>query len=196
MFFFLYSVLWQWFPSLCLPAHLFVVLLHLFLYWFLLVYFSYCIVHLFLSFKSHCFLNISCIILICVSILFLRSWIIFTIITINYFSGRLPISSSFSCSCGFLSFSLICTNFSVISFHLTYCVCGLLSTGCRIIVPLASGVCPLVGEVGPGPSAGFLVGWAGACPLLGGAGAMSKGVFWGGCEISTTLGSLSSVGWG
>ena len=28
------------------------------------------------------------------------------------------------------------------------CVCGLLSTGCRIVVPLASGVCPLVGEVG------------------------------------------------
>ena len=35
-------------------------------------------------------LNISCIF----SILFLRFWIIFTVITLNSFSGRLPISSS------------------------------------------------------------------------------------------------------
>ena len=54
------------------------------------------------------------------------------------------------------------TYFSVDSFCLTYCVYGLLSTGCRIVVPLASGVCPLVGEVRPGACAGFLVEGTGA----------------------------------
>ena len=39
--------------------------------------------------------------------------------------------------------------FFVFSFCHTYCVCGLLSAGCRIVAPLASGVCPLLGEVGP-----------------------------------------------
>ena len=51
--------------------------------------------------------------------------------------------------------------FSVITFCITFCVCGLLSTGCRIVFPLACGVCPLVGEVGPGTCAGFLVGGTG-----------------------------------
>ena len=102
----------------------------------------------------------------------------FTIITLNSFSGRLPISSSFSCSCGFLlcSFAkyfsivyfLYFSIFSIVSFCVTFSVCGLLSSGCRIIV-LASGVCPLVGEVGPGACAGLLVGGTGACPLVVGA---------------------------
>ena len=59
--------------------------------------------------------------------------------------------------------------FSVFSFCLTYCVYGLLSAGCRVIVPLASVVCPLVSEVGPGVSVGFLLGRTGACALVGGA---------------------------
>ena len=50
---------------------------------------------LFSSFRS--LLNVSCIF----SILFLRFWIIFTITTLNSFSGRLPISSSFIWSCIF-----------------------------------------------------------------------------------------------
>ena len=37
-------------------------------------------------------------------------------------------------------------------------VCGLCSAGCRTIVLLASGVCHLVSEVGPGVFQGFLVG--------------------------------------
>ena len=41
------------------------------------------------------------------SILFLRPWIIFTIIILNSFSGRLPISTSFSCYSGVLSWSFI-----------------------------------------------------------------------------------------
>ena len=38
-FFFLYSVLWQWFPPFFLPAKLFAPLLQFFYYWLLLVYF-------------------------------------------------------------------------------------------------------------------------------------------------------------
>ena len=65
--------------------------------------------------------------------------------------------------------------FSVISFCLTFCVCGLLSIGYRIVVPLASGVCPLVSEAGQGACAGFLVGVTDTCPLLGGSGSCPSG---------------------
>ena len=38
-------------------------------------------------------------------------------------------------------------------------VCGLLSAGCMtVVVPLASGVCPLVGKAGLEARAGFLAG--------------------------------------
>ena len=40
---------------------------------------------------------------------------------------------------------------------------------------LASGVCPLVGEASPEACAGFLVGGACACPLVGGAGSWTSG---------------------
>ena len=77
----------------------------------------------------------------------------------------MSISSSCICSCGILPFSA--TYFSVVSFFLSYCVYALLSAGCRVVVPLASVVCPLVNEVGPGACAGFLVGGTGACTLVG-----------------------------
>ena len=96
---------------------------------------------------SRSLLNISCIFSIHASILFvcasiLRFYIIFIIIALNCFSGRLPISSSFVWSCGFLICSFICWKFSVFSFCWTSCVWGLLSTGCRIVVPLTCGVFP------------------------------------------------------
>ena len=60
------------------------------------------IVHLCLFFSSSsCLVNISCIFSIFTSILFLRSWIMFTIIILKYFSGRLPVSTSFGCFEGF-----------------------------------------------------------------------------------------------
>ena len=69
----------------------------LFCYWFLLVYYSS------LSFSSSRYLvNISSIFFI----LFPRSWIICTIIILNSFSGRLPISTPFSCFPGVLFFHL------------------------------------------------------------------------------------------
>ena len=74
-------------------------------YWFPLLYFyfSYCVVHCWWSVfyffevlvKHFCiFLVRASILFICASILLLRFWILFTIITLNSFSGRLPMSSS------------------------------------------------------------------------------------------------------
>ena len=70
-----------------------------------------------------------------------------------------------------------------------------------VIVFLASGVCPLVGEVGPGAYVGFLVGGIGACALVGGAGSCPSsrqdyvtGCVLGVCKLSTTLDSLSADG--
>ena len=80
-------------------------------------HFSYCVVHLCLFFSSsRSLLNISFIFSMNASILFQRFWIIFTIITLNSFSGRLPISSSFIWSCIFLPCSFIFNIFFVISF--------------------------------------------------------------------------------
>ena len=90
-FFPLYSVLQQWLSPFCLPGHLPILLPQLFCFCFLLVYCS----SLFFSFFGS-LVNISCIF----SILFLRSWIIFTIIILNSFSGSLPIPTSFSCFSG------------------------------------------------------------------------------------------------
>ena len=53
------------------------------------------------------FVNISCIFSIFVSILFLRFSVIFTVIILNSFSGRLPMSTSFSFFSGVLSYPLI-----------------------------------------------------------------------------------------
>ena len=70
-----------------------------------------------------------------------------------------------------------------------------------IIAPLVFVSAPWGGEVDPGASAGFLVGgtdatllWVelGLVPLTGKT--MSRFVFWGVCELSTTLDSLSADG--
>ena len=73
--FILYSLLWQWFLSICLPTHLFLLIPHVFCCWFLLLYFSfqllYCVCLFFKSSSS--LLNIYCTFSVCVSILFLGS---------------------------------------------------------------------------------------------------------------------------
>ena len=133
-FFFLYSVLQQWFPPFCPPGHLPVLLPQLF--------FSVCslvLVGLSVQFsrsvvsyslrpqglqharppcpsptpglhpkRVHCrsLVYTICIFSIFASILFPRSWIIFTIIILNSFSGRLPISTSFSYFSGVFVLSL------------------------------------------------------------------------------------------
>ena len=95
----LYSVLWQWFPPFC-PQIIY--------RFFCLIYSAVdsfqCIMHLCLFFSSsRSLVNISWIFLISASILFPRSWIIFTVIILISFSVRLPISTAFSCFSGVLS---------------------------------------------------------------------------------------------
>ena len=68
---------------------------------------------------------------------------------------------------GFYLAPLCVGYFSVISFCLTYCVYGLLSTDCRVVVLFVFVDCPLLSEVGPGACAGLLEGRPGACALLG-----------------------------
>ena len=68
------------------------------------------------------------------------------------------------------------THLSVISFCLIFCVCGLLSAGWRLIVPPASDICPLVGEIGSEASTRLLVGGTGTGPLEGGSGSCPSGV--------------------
>ena len=84
-FFFLYSVLWQWFPPFCLPGYLSILLQLL-----LLIASSVLFICSFLFFSSSMSLVNICIF----SILFLRFWIIFIIISLNPLCGRLPISTS------------------------------------------------------------------------------------------------------
>ena len=94
--------------------------------------------------------------------------------------------------------------FSVFSFYLTYCVWGLLFTGCRFIVPVVFGVVTLpVGKVDSVGCVGFLLEGIGACVLvdeaescLSSGRTTSAGVFLGVCELFMILGSLSANGWG
>ena len=91
-------------------------------------------------------LNISCIfsilvsgLFICNSILFSRFWIIFTIIILNSFSGRFPISSSFVLFGGHLSCSLPAEYFSGFSSCLDCFVCVGLSVFWQFVVLLYCG---------------------------------------------------------
>ena len=99
-----------------------------------------------------------------------RVWITFTIITLNSFSGWLPISSSFLRFGEFLPCSFI--------FHLFLCLLILLNLLClgspfrRLQV--RSSHCfwclPPVGKVDSVGCVGFLVEWTGACVLVDEAG--------------------------
>ena len=94
---------------------------------------------------SRSLLNTSYMVLICATILFLRSWIIFTIITLNSFSGRLCISTSLVILLGFYLFPSSGTYSPALSFCLTFCDCDFCSAGCRVVF-LASAACPLMNE--------------------------------------------------
>ena len=144
--------------------------------------------------SSRSLLNVFCIF----SVLFPRFWIIFTIITLNSFSGRVPISSSFFCSGGFFPYPFICCVFLCLLILLTL-LC-LWSPFHRLQV--CSSCCfwclPPVAKVGSGACVGFLM-W-GLVPvfwwmrldfvfLVGRT--TSGGVFWGVCDLMI-LGSLSA----
>ena len=83
------------------------------------------------------------------------------------------------------------------SCFVSLCVCGLHSTGCRTVVPLASSVCPIrlfQGLVQASLWEGLVPAcwWVelGLIPLVDQA--VSRGVFRGGCGFRMTLGSLSA----
>ena len=109
------------------------------------------------------------------SILFPRIWIIFTIITVTSFSGRLPISSSFVWSGGFLPCSFICCIFlcllilfNLLCFRSPFHRLQVHSSRCFWCLPPLREVCS-VGFVG------FLVEGTGAYVLVGGAGSCRSG---------------------
>ena len=127
--------------------------------------------------SSRSLLNVSCIF----SILFPRFWIIFTIIIVNYFSRRLPISSSFVTSGGFLPFSFIyCVFLCLLIFANLLCLGSpfhrlqVCSSCCFWCLPqvakigsvgcvgfLVEGICAfvLVDEAGPCLSGGQVYDW-------------------------------------
>ena len=121
--------------------------------------------------SSRSLLNVSSIL----SILFQRFWIIFTISTLNSFSGRLPITSSFVCSGWFLPCSFICCIFLCLPILLNLLCLG--SPFCRLQV--CSSHCfwclPPVGKVGSVGCVGFLVEGTGACVLVDEAGSCLSG---------------------
>ena len=121
--------------------------------------------------SSRSLLYASCI--FCIQ--FPRFWIIFTIITLNSFSGRLPISSSFVWSGGFLPCCFICCIFLYFLILLNLLCLG--SPFCRLQVH--SSHCfwclPLVGKVGSVSCVGFLVEGSGACVLVDEAGSCLSG---------------------
>ena len=141
--FFQYSTMLQLFSTLNLPAYLSVLILIPVAYFLNFISVSMMFIVDFLFFISSRFLNVSCIfsihasiLYICASILFTRFWVIFTVITLNYFSGRFPIFSSSVLSGGFYHVPSSAACFSVFSFCLIYCIWGLLSTSCKVVVIL------------------------------------------------------------
>ena len=78
------------------------------------------------------------------------------------FSGRLPISTSFNCFSGDLSYSfiwVIILFFFFFKFWLAFCDCSFCSGGCGSVVPISS-VCPLMAE-DKRPCVSFLMGGTG-----------------------------------
>ena len=118
--------------------------------------------------SSRSLLNVSCIF----SIPFPRFWIIFTIITVNYFSDRLPISPSFVWSGGFLPCSFICCIILCLLI-LFYLLClgsplrrlQVCSSRCFWCLPPAGkvGTMGCVGFLVEGTAARILVDEAGSC---------------------------------
>ena len=122
------------------------------------------------------------------SILFPRFWIIFTIITLILFQVDCLFPPHLFGLMGFYLAPSSAAYFSIFSFCLTFCVWGLLFTGCRLIVPIVFSVCPQwvrlvhcfwclpsVGEVGSVACVGFLVEGTGSCVLGGGTGSSLPG---------------------
>ena len=121
--------------------------------------------------------NIMCIfsvyvsnLFICIFILLSRFWTIFTIIILNYFPGRLPITSSFVLFGGFLSCSFTCWIF--LSLFILFSFLCLGSPFCRLEGDSSPSLWSLFPVCGVGPVACecFLVGGTCVCVLVNGTG--------------------------
>ena len=71
-----------------------------------------------------------------------KIWIIFIIITLNSFSGRLPVSPSFVWSGGVLPCFFICCMFLCLFILFNLLCSGPSSSSYKVIVPLTCRVCP------------------------------------------------------
>ena len=111
---------------------------------------------------SRSLLNVSCIFYI----LFPRFWITFTIITLNSFSGRLPISSSFVWSGGFLLCSFICCIFVCLLILFNLLCLGSPFQRLQFRSSHCFWCLTSVGKIGSVGCVGFLVKGSGACVLV------------------------------
>ena len=121
--------------------------------------------------SSRSLLIVSCIF----SILFPRLWIIFTIITLNSFSGRLPISSSYVWSGGFLPCSFICCVFLCLLVLLNLLCFGSPFRRLQVRSYHCFWCLPPVAKVGSVGCVGFLVEGISACVLVDEAGSCLSG---------------------
>ena len=80
-------------------------------------------------------------------------------------------------------------------FSLSSFLRGLLSVGCRVVASLASGIFPLMGEVGTGAYDRLPDGKELSLVLLVGK-AVSLGMIRDGCVLGQILGTLFADGWG
>ena len=130
LFFFLVSAIWKFLS--------FVILLLIPSREFLISSIVLFIIVCLLFSSSRSLLNVSCIF----SILFPRFWIIFTIITLNYFSGRLSISFSVVWSGGFLPCSFICCVFLCLLILLNLLCLGSPFRRLHVRSSCCLGICP------------------------------------------------------
>ena len=116
--------------------------------------------------SSRSLLNVSCIF----SILFPKFWIIFTVIILNSFSGRLPIPSSFVRSGGILPCSFICYVFLCLLILLNLLCLGSPFHRRQVRSSRCFWCLPPVAKVGSVGCVGFLVEGTSACVLVDEAG--------------------------
>ena len=100
------------------------------------------------------------------SILFPRFWIIFAIITLNSFSGRLPIFSSFVWSGEFLPCSFLCCVFLCLLILLNLLCLGSPFHRLQVHSSRCFWCLPPVAKFGSMGFVGFLVEGSGACVLV------------------------------
>ena len=162
-YYFIFQVTYLFFVSvilLLIPSREFLIS-------FIVLFITVCL--LFSSSRS--LLNVSCIF----SILFPRFWVIFTIFILNCFSGRLPISSSFVRSGGFLPCSCTCYVFLfLLILHNLLCL-GSHFLRLQVLSSHYVWCLPPVGKVGSVGCVGFLVEGTSACVLVNEAGSCLSG---------------------